>query len=126
MNEPVGIAMFTTTSIGFVGAEAESAVTAGNVTSPISQVSVPPVVAPDPTVDQKMRATVAVVAVPAADAAGFRRTRETNEPFVPAVNALKTSVATVPVPIEFVFAAVTLAAPTFGTSVKIGEVFAGI
>jgi hypothetical protein len=67
-----------------------------------------------------------VVVVAAADATGLNRTLVTNDPFAPAVNALKMSVATVPVPSDFVFAAEGAASPTFGVSVKIGEVFAGI
>lgn len=122
--QPAGIAQFNATSIGLPGADPESADTTGNVTSCTRNVSVPPVVAPLVLLERNTRPTVAVVFVAAAVATALKRTFVTNEPFVPAVNALKMSVPIVPVPSDFVFAAEGAIPETFGTSVKIGEVFA--
>src|SRR5215475_4407566 len=117
--------MFSSTSTTFVGFVLWSADCAGRFTSPTSHVSVPPVVAPDVLLERKTRPVVFVVDVAAVVAVGLQRTRVTNDPFVPAVHALKMSVAMVPVPSDFVFAAVTATTPTFGVSVKIGLMFAG-
>lgn len=100
----------------------------GTETSPRSHVSVPPVVAPDPTVLRYTRRVVATELTAAAEATVLNLTLSTKLPFAPAVKALKMFVPMVSVPSERTSAAVVVifALPMFGVSVKMGEVFAGI
>ncbi len=85
------------------------------------------VVAPDAWELINILNTVADVAVAATEATGDNLMVVIKLPLEPAVNALKMSVAMVPVPSDFVFAALPTWTPLiFGVRGKIGVVFAGI
>jgi hypothetical protein len=126
MNVLAGMAKPIRSSYGGVALEAWSEAMAGTDTSPMRNVSAA-VVPPEVTVLRNTRKVV-MTPVVGADATDMNLTRSTKLPLAPAVNALKMSVASVPVPSDLVLAeaVVMVARPTLGVRVKIGLVFAGI